>query len=211
MSGNQSLIRNERILFLGLPILVLIASLFFGLWDIFNKPDLTYEHSSYSLPSFPAGESMILIIIRNEGRAPAEEVTVKVKVNGETKNVFVLERDIAGEIPPFELFGESVGIDIKDSSSIITIPYIAKGMKYTTGLMIKPQDDELIKTLIVHSRNGGLAQKYTAKGRLTFKSLGLGFIAGVSLTVLSVFLRKKFRGVSAERTRRPREKSEPKR
>ena len=188
---------------LGCVVLGVLVPLAFGILDVLNKPALTYEHSSHSLP---AQKSMISIILRNEGRASAEEVEVKVRVNGEIENVSVLERDIAGKIPVFEFFGEPVGIDIKDSSSIIiTIPYIPERMKYITDLIIKPQDDELIKTLIVHSKNGGLAEKYIEKGGLALTWLAWGFAAGVILTVASVFLRKSFRRYRQKRQEDPGE------
>lgn len=161
-----------------------------------NKPMLTYEHSSHPLP---AEESMISIVVRNEGRASAEQVEIKVKVNGEIRNASVLQRDIAGEMPEFELFGESVSIETKDSSGIIAIPCITKGAKYVLDLIVKPRGDKAIQTLIVASKNGGPAKEYVEKSGLVLTSVLRGFGAGVGLTLASVFLFKRFRRHRAQK------------
>ena len=154
-------------------------------YNIFNKPALTYETSSHSLP---AEETLTCVVVRNEGHASAEAVEINVRVNGEIKNVSVSKGAIAGKISGFELFGESVSIDVKNSSSIISVPYIAQGKKYTVDFMIRPKGSEIIDTLIVDSKNGGKAEKYIEKSSSASRMLFTGFGLGVILTVAIVFL-----------------------
>ncbi|MEA3488176.1 MAG: hypothetical protein U9R10_02865, partial [Euryarchaeota archaeon] len=47
-------------------------------------PYLTYEKASYPLPT---GESLYVVIVRNEGHATAHDVDIYANITGQIKNV----------------------------------------------------------------------------------------------------------------------------
>lgn len=175
-------------------VLGVMVPLGFNINELLNKPDLTYElHSSHY---FPIQKTVISIIVRNEGRATAKQVQVKVKASAEIEDIIVQERDIAEKTPWFKLPGESVDTHIDpDDPSIgtIQIPFIVGGNKYLTDLIIKSQDGELLQDPIVESINGGRAERYVEMTGLSLTWFGWGFALGIFLTLACVFVPKGLR------------------
>lgn len=155
------------------PLLVLS---FFVYLNVINKPSLSFETSSYPLD---AGRVLVSLVVRNEGRASAEIVEMNVDVHGEIDNVWVQKGTLAAEIREAELFEESVDIDKKRSSCAIRVPYIANGMKYVVGLIVKPDDYQATYEAVVNSKNAGLAGRYGRKGGSVYSSAIAGFVAGL--------------------------------
>lgn len=158
--------------------------------DVISKPVLTYDCRRHCLPT---EESLISIMVRNEGRTSAEEVEINITLSGEIENVAVLKQLMSGQTTEFELFGESVSIAVEKSSAIIRIPYIAPGFKYMVDLISESKDRAAIHSRYVTSKNGGIAQEYVEKRPLASGSFGVGFIAGAVFAVGVVFLYRKLK------------------
>jgi hypothetical protein len=148
--------------------------------EYFYKPALSYENSIFSTGS----EAYIVsIVVRNEGRASAEDVQVNVDVNGIVRNTWTKKGFISGEIDESEMFQGHARIDNNTSSSQIDIPYIAKGMKYAIGILVEPTELDVDSKVLVSSSNGGIAAEYVEEVTSNLTSLSVGIALGIVIAL----------------------------
>jgi len=166
-------------------ILGVISTIAFRADAYFTKPSLSYDNDIYYVGD---EKSLVHIAVRNEGRASAEYVEVNITVNGQIDNAWVKKGLIDSNIGEDELFDTSTKIDKGNASAEIGIPYIASGMKYIVGFIVKPESQPAKSDVIVSSKNGGIAKRYIDRGGIGLWWLCIGLILGVVSTIAVRYL-----------------------
>lgn len=181
--------RLEKIISISMLIIAVIT-LLVSLINFFLTPYLTYEEASYPLP---AGESLYVVIVRNEGHKSADDVEIYINTKGQIENAMGQRGLINKKIEECQLFKEYVSLSSKKSYFKANLSYLPCGMEYRLYLIVSEQKNDKYSERRLITHRDGIAVKRKQNCFIPFCiGLGIGSLIVIFFYILQI---KKFYNV----------------